>query len=307
MKALEVAEGKPARMTIALDAGKGETPREMSFTVGGDGKAGEFDRFKLGYAGTIYKAQGDTLDQAYMLHSAGIKNATSYVGLTRHRGDVKMFVSRETLRRMDRARKIFPRGQADAAADIARALDIMAAGMGRQQNKRSAASYFIDEAVEAWRGPRGERGEGGEAGSGLRRRVAIYRDRARERGAKIDAAQFVAVVRPRCQEGRGARDSPVIEEEAGNNASHVAEGSRATAAGTERTARGPPPSTTYREAAREINARAGPGQRLHLRQLFHAVARQVLRPLLSLFDRCRGRRPSGATNRPRLSKEDPQP
>ena len=143
-------------MTIALDAGKGETPREMSFTVGSDGKAGEFDRFKLGYAGTIYKAQGDTLDQAYMLHSAGIKNATSYVGLTRHRGNVKMFVSRETLRRMDRARKIFPRGQADAAADIARALDIMAQGMGRQQNKRSAASYFIDEAVKlgedlAWR------------------------------------------------------------------------------------------------------------------------------------------------------------
>ena len=148
VKALEVAEGKPARMTIALDVGKGETPREMTFTVGSDGKAGEFDRFKLGYAGTIYKAQGDTLDQAYMLHSAGIKNATSYVGLTRHRGDVKMFVSRETVRRMDKARKIFPRGQAAAAADIARALDIMAQGMGRQQNKRSAASYFIDEAVK---------------------------------------------------------------------------------------------------------------------------------------------------------------
>ena len=147
VKAIEVAEGKLTRMTIALDAGKGEKPREMSFTVGSDGKAGEFDRFKLGYAGTIYKAQGDTLDQAYMLHSAGIKNATSYVGLTRHRGNVKMFVSRETLRVMDRARKIFPRDQADAAADIALALDIMAQGMGRQQNRRSAASYFIDEAV----------------------------------------------------------------------------------------------------------------------------------------------------------------
>jgi ATP-dependent exoDNAse (exonuclease V) alpha subunit len=147
VKALETAEGKPARMTIAFDVGKSQKPREMSFTVGSDGKAGAFDRFKLGYAGTIYKAQGDTLDQAYMLHSAGIKNATSYVGLTRHRGQVKMFVSRETLRVMDRVKKIFPRGQAEAAVDIVRALDIMAAGMGRQQNRRSAAAYFIDQAV----------------------------------------------------------------------------------------------------------------------------------------------------------------
>jgi hypothetical protein len=48
---------------------------------------------------------------------------------------------------MDKARKIFPRHQADAAEDIALALDLMAAGMGRQQNKRSASAYFIDQAV----------------------------------------------------------------------------------------------------------------------------------------------------------------
>ena len=63
VKAVEVAEGKPARITIAFDSattkGGGETPRELSFTVGGNAKAGEFNRFKLGYAGTIYKAQGD--------------------------------------------------------------------------------------------------------------------------------------------------------------------------------------------------------------------------------------------------------
>ena len=68
-----------------LDSAKDETPREVSFTVGSNAKAGEFDRFKLGYAGTIYKAQGATLDQAYVCHSPGLRNATSYVGLTRHR------------------------------------------------------------------------------------------------------------------------------------------------------------------------------------------------------------------------------
>ena len=144
VKALEAAEGKPARMTIAIDAVAGATPREMTFTVGDNWKAGEFNRFKLGYAGTIYKAQGDTLDQAYICHSSSLRNANSYVGFTRHRANVKMFVSRDTIRRMDRTRTIFPRGKDDTPADIVRALDIMAAGMEREQNKRAATAYYID-------------------------------------------------------------------------------------------------------------------------------------------------------------------
>ena len=115
VKALEAAEGKPARMTIAIDAVAGATPREMTFTVGDNWKAGEFNRFKLGYAGTIYKAQGDTLDQAYICHSSSLRNANSYVGFTRHRANVKIFVSRDTIRRMDRTQTIFPRGKDDDA------------------------------------------------------------------------------------------------------------------------------------------------------------------------------------------------
>jgi hypothetical protein len=144
VKALEAAEGKPARMTIAIDAVAGATPREMTFTVGDNWKAGEFNRFKLGYAGTIYKAQGDTLDQAYICHSSSLRNANSYVGFTRHRAKVKIFVSRDTIRRMDRTQTIFPRGKADTPADIVRGLDIMAAGMEREQNKRAATAYYID-------------------------------------------------------------------------------------------------------------------------------------------------------------------
>jgi hypothetical protein len=144
VKGIESVDNKAWRMTVAIDAGKGATPREVTFTVGDNWKAGEFDRFKLGYAGTIYKAQGATLDQAYVCHSPSLRNATSYVGLTRHRTAVKMFASREAIRRMDRTRTIFARGKDVAPADLVRALDIMAAGMEREQNKRSATSYYLD-------------------------------------------------------------------------------------------------------------------------------------------------------------------
>jgi ATP-dependent exoDNAse (exonuclease V) alpha subunit len=47
--------------------------------------AKEFDQFRHGYAGTIYKGQGRTLDQTYLYHSEHWRSAASYVALTRHR------------------------------------------------------------------------------------------------------------------------------------------------------------------------------------------------------------------------------
>ena len=69
-----------------------------------DGKAGrvvtfnaeEFKQFRHGYAGTIYKAQGRTLDQTYLYHSEHWRSASSYVALTRHRDKTALFVARNT-------------------------------------------------------------------------------------------------------------------------------------------------------------------------------------------------------------------
>jgi ATP-dependent exoDNAse (exonuclease V) alpha subunit len=71
------------RVTVALDGKPGAPERLVSF-VAGDA-AGEFDKFRHGYAGTIYKGQGRTLDQTYLYHSEHWRNATSYVALTRLR------------------------------------------------------------------------------------------------------------------------------------------------------------------------------------------------------------------------------
>ena len=81
------------RVTVALDAPKGAARREVSFTVGADIEAGEFDALRHAYAGTIYKGQGKTLDQSYLLHSPTWRSASAYVALSRHREDVALFAS----------------------------------------------------------------------------------------------------------------------------------------------------------------------------------------------------------------------
>jgi hypothetical protein len=121
--ALEVAEDGTARVTVDLDSAKDAKPQQIRFTVGADARAGEFDKFKHGYAGTIYRGQGRTLDEVYVGHTAQWRKSASYVALTRHREAVHIFAARETVQD----------------------LDAMAAGMARADNKRAASAYFINE------------------------------------------------------------------------------------------------------------------------------------------------------------------
>ena len=60
--------------------------------------AAEFQGFRHGYAGTIYKGQGRTLDQTYLYHSEHWRSAASYVALTRHRDKAELFVATNTAR-----------------------------------------------------------------------------------------------------------------------------------------------------------------------------------------------------------------
>lgn len=70
-----------------------------------DGKRGnlktfdatEFQTIRHGYAGTIHRGQGRTLDQTYLHHSEHWRSAASYVALTRHREKAEIFVATDTL------------------------------------------------------------------------------------------------------------------------------------------------------------------------------------------------------------------
>lgn len=84
-----VQEIEDTRITLKLD-GRREDSRTFD--------AANFPKFRHGYAGTIYKGQGRTLDQSYLYHSEHWRSAATYVALTRHRDKAELFAARNTAR-----------------------------------------------------------------------------------------------------------------------------------------------------------------------------------------------------------------
>ena len=88
LKAARIHNGNAGTIT-AIDARTGVVAATLD-GPGGRGRevawsASEFAGFRHGYAGTIYKGQGRTLDHTYLYHSRHWRRASSYVALTRQR------------------------------------------------------------------------------------------------------------------------------------------------------------------------------------------------------------------------------
>ena len=88
--------------------------------------AAEFDEFRHGLAGTIYRGQGKTLDQTYLYHSEHWRSAASYVALTRHRYKTELFVARNT----------------------AKDLDTLARQMARTDERRAASMFHPEQKLD---------------------------------------------------------------------------------------------------------------------------------------------------------------
>lgn len=83
---------KGDRLTVRTDGG-----RVVSFD------AREHNGFDLGYAGTVYKGQGKTQGRVWALHDNpnAWRSDTSYVALTRHSGELKIYANRENARSVE--------------------------------------------------------------------------------------------------------------------------------------------------------------------------------------------------------------
>ena len=75
------------KFTVKLDDGQ-----QVSFNPK------EYTGLRHGYAGTVYKSQGATIDNTYVLHDKITNHNNSYVALTRHSESVQLFVNREDTR-----------------------------------------------------------------------------------------------------------------------------------------------------------------------------------------------------------------
>jgi len=120
-KKLGIHNGNAGTIT-GLDAATGQVRVRLDAPAGKEGRtvtwsaADEFDGFRHGYAGTIYKGQGKTLDHTYLLHTHHWRAAASYVALTRQRESAQVFVSTETARDAQQLARQMARGEVRAAS-----------------------------------------------------------------------------------------------------------------------------------------------------------------------------------------------
>lgn len=94
--------------------------RSMSVRLG-DGRAiafdlKDYDRIDHGYAATIHKAQGMTVDRSHVLATPGLDAHSSYVAMSRHREQMDLHYGREDFASQDRLIRSLSR---DRAKDMA--------------------------------------------------------------------------------------------------------------------------------------------------------------------------------------------
>jgi Ti-type conjugative transfer relaxase TraA len=101
----------PDRFVARLDAG-----RRVAFDPG------QYDRIAHGYAVTIHKSQGATVDRTYVLADSMMNRNASYVALTRHRDGVQVYTDRQTFVDRDQLDRSLSRAPSkDLARDYAAA------------------------------------------------------------------------------------------------------------------------------------------------------------------------------------------
>jgi Ti-type conjugative transfer relaxase TraA len=153
-----------------LDGPQGVPGREVVWS------ASEFDGFRHGYAGTIYKGQGKTLDHTYLYHTEHWRQAASYVALTRQRESATIFVARETARNPKQLAWQMARGEVKSASvawatrdELAPALrakaDAAEARAGEKPQEKPQEKPMADAAVKVAPASPSEAGRTAEPGN----------------------------------------------------------------------------------------------------------------------------------------------
>jgi hypothetical protein len=135
IREIDTSAEKP-RIVVELDREPRKPAPRLELKIGEDRKAGEFNGLRHGYASSIYKSQGRTLDETYLLYSKHWRAATSYVALTRHREACTLFAAENNFTKL-------PKG-ADRNTVL---IDKLAKQMQRKERKRAASAYHIDEST----------------------------------------------------------------------------------------------------------------------------------------------------------------
>jgi Ti-type conjugative transfer relaxase TraA len=161
-KRLHIHNGNTGTIT-GIDARTGELTARLDSGRAVSWSGEEFQGFRHGYAGTIYKGQGKTLDHTYLYHTAHWRSAPSYVALTRQRDSAQVFVARETARDASHLAWQMARSEVKSASvawatreevqQVQRAPERQAArpAVQRQQPLAPAPAAARNQAADFWR------------------------------------------------------------------------------------------------------------------------------------------------------------
>ncbi len=128
---------RTGQLTARLDAAAGAPGREVTWA------AAEFEGFRHGYAGTIYKGQGKTLDHTYLLHTHHWRAAASYVALTRQRESAQVFVAEDTAKDARQLARQMGRGEVRAASVAWATADELAPELWQRAGVRQDAAGAV--------------------------------------------------------------------------------------------------------------------------------------------------------------------
>ncbi len=98
-------------ITVRVDGNKAvrEEQRQLTFSLD------RYNHITHGYAATIHKAQGVTVDQSYILASKYMDSHLAYVGMTRHREKAELFLSKEEFANKEELEQVLGR---DRSKDV---------------------------------------------------------------------------------------------------------------------------------------------------------------------------------------------
>jgi Ti-type conjugative transfer relaxase TraA len=209
-------------MTVQTDDG-----RSVAFDLK------DYNRIDHGYAATIHKAQGMTVDRSHVLATAGMDAHGSYVALSRHRDGMELHYGRDDFAGQDRLVRTLSRDRAkDMASDYERADPAQGYAERRGINFRERVAEIVRKVVpekvrgmfdgsrsaaDGARGPdAGERPERESAGVAARRgSTAPEREIAEDPEAALRKARTEALKRHAravaaifSTEDRGRKGSP---------------------------------------------------------------------------------------------------
>ena len=122
----------------------GAERREVSFALK------DYAALDYGYAATVHKAQGATVDQTFMLATPGMDRHLAYVGMTRHREGVEVYAGRDDFKGFEELKEKLSRARPkDSTLDYAQRRGMEAARAQRARAGTAGAAAAAKTAAGA--------------------------------------------------------------------------------------------------------------------------------------------------------------